>query len=236
VRSLWSQVRRLKGIPSVYLREGWDKDAQRVLPEAFLPRNLFSENPVLRLYVESFHRLMDTTVHELKRARNTETLKDLSYSLPRFLTVGDVDGGMDYIEELGRFPSGTRETIHKLLGRMAEEYPKVRETDILVEAKLDNPCILIRLLAAGLYSGDKLMLRQVSEVFDAKRLQVLTRKEDKAGMDKSIHFLYLGLADKRLGGFQGNRRAGKQILDVLEERYSSDDYMMNCVKELRKYF
>jgi len=236
MRSLWSQVKKLKGIPSIYVREGWNEDAQRVLPESFLPKTILSENPDLKGYVETFYQLIDMTVRELKRARNTEVLKDISYNLPRFLAGGDVEDALEYIEELGRFSKESRDQAERLLRRMSEEYPKVRERGILVEAKLDNPCILIRLLAAGLYSEDRLMLRQVAEVFDVERLQAITENEPRKGMDKSIHFLYLGLVDRRLGGFQGNKHAAREILKVFEERYGHDDYMRDCIEKLRRYF
>jgi hypothetical protein len=236
MKSLWSQVKKLKGMPSVYLRKGWYEDAQRVLPESFLTVNLLTENPELKGYVEGFYQLIDQTVRELKRARSTEALKDISYNLPRFLVVGDVDDALEYIEELGRFPPGLRERAIELLARMSEEYPRVREKGILVEGKMDNPCILVRLLAAGLYSEDRLMLRQVAEVFDVERLQSLTENEPRRGMDKSIHFLYLGLADRKFSGFQGNKRAAREILNVFEERYGHDEYMRDCIEKLRRYF
>ena len=50
MRSLWSQVKKLKGIPSIYVRRGWNEDAQRVLPESFLPKTILSENPDLKGY------------------------------------------------------------------------------------------------------------------------------------------------------------------------------------------
>lgn len=236
MRSLWSQVKKLKGIPSTYVRRGWNEDAQRVLPESFLSKTILSENPDLKGYVDSFHQLIDLTVRELKRARNTEVLKDISYNLPRFLIGGDVRDALEYIQELGRFPKESRAQAEMLLGRMSEGYPKVRERGVLIEARLDNPCILIRLLAAGLYSEDRLMLRQVAEVFDVERLQSLTEKEPRKGMDKSIHFLYLGLVDRKLGGFQGSKRAAREILKVFEERYGHDDYMRDCIEKLRRYF
>ena len=235
-RSLWSRVKKLRGIPSVYLRRGWDEPAQRVLPESFFETDLLKENPDIERYVRNFHRLVEIAVEEIKRARDTEILKDLSYNLPRYLEAGDVEGALEYIEELGKLSSKAREEVVRLLRGMCDDYPKVREKGMRVEARLDNPCILVRLLAAGLYSEDKLMLSQVGEVFDVERLQELTKGEPRAGMDKSIHFLYLGLIEKRWGGFQGNRHAAREILKVFEERYGHDDYMIECIEKLRKYF
>ena len=98
-RSLWSRVKKLRGIPSVYLRRGWDEPAQRVLPESFFETDLLKENPDIERYVRNFHRLVEIAVEEIKRARDTEILKDLSYNLPRYLEAGDVEGALEYIEE-----------------------------------------------------------------------------------------------------------------------------------------
>jgi len=209
---------------------------RRIYPETFYELNSFIDDRELK-YIGLIYEIFQVAIDGCKRTLIEDEINLIYAEIEsRLASEGLSEVVIPAIQERLDLKKRTLQEIEDLSIKAESLLLNLAQTAPHIRFRLESTTYLVRLLAYGLFSDNKIIFDRIAEVFDVGKLQSATKPKDKHSMDDALKFLYKGLIQKNESGRQGSRHAARQTLAMLKEWYHDNEYVISCIDKIGRYF